>query len=377
MANEIRANLQASRAGSLTVTAQLVDSDGVPVGAAIALTESGVIVALFVGSLPATAAGRYTVRISDAGAFVVAGCIVWDGATEVFDSVPGDAMTLTPTERAAIDAEFTASHGAGTWTTAAAGLTAQAVRDAMKLAPSVGAPSAGSVDAELDTVIATGGVGPWTTFGGGGGLTSQETRDAMKLAPTVGAPAAGSIDAGLDDVLADTSAIEPVTTANLDAAVSSRQPEASASSRAAADLAAHAATQALGGPGPWTTAAGFAAPGDAMALVPNAVDASAIATGAIDADSLAVDAINAIRDAVLSDSTAFDGAAIATVLTEVALILDYHANRLEVDFSVTPRLARLWNRAGTVVQSTQELTTEDGQPVTTSAGVQTRRGPAT
>jgi hypothetical protein len=36
--------------------------------------------------------------------------------------------------------------------------------------------------------------------GGGGGLTAQETRDAMKLAPTAGAPAAGSIDDLLNEI---------------------------------------------------------------------------------------------------------------------------------------------------------------------------------
>jgi len=39
-------------------------------------------------------------------------------------------------------------------------------------------------------------------------LTSQEVRDAMKLAPTGGAPAAGSVDEHLDDVLADTNEIQ-------------------------------------------------------------------------------------------------------------------------------------------------------------------------
>lgn len=40
--------------------------------------------------------------------------------------------------------------------------------------------------------------------GGGSGLTAQETRDAMKLAPTAGAPAAGSVDQELDSILDDT-----------------------------------------------------------------------------------------------------------------------------------------------------------------------------
>ena len=39
--------------------------------------------------------------------------------------------------------------------------------------------------------------------GGGSSLSAQDVRDAMKLAPTAGAPAAGSIDKQLDDVPAD------------------------------------------------------------------------------------------------------------------------------------------------------------------------------
>ena len=39
---------------------------------------------------------------------------------------------------------------------------------------------------------------------GGSGLTAQDVRDAMKLAPTAGAPAAGSVDEYLEDILDDT-----------------------------------------------------------------------------------------------------------------------------------------------------------------------------
>lgn len=54
------------------------------------------------------------------------------------------------------------------------------------------------------------GDGRWTAQAleqapsGGGGLTSQDVRDAMKLAPTAGAPAAGSVDLHLDDIQAKT-----------------------------------------------------------------------------------------------------------------------------------------------------------------------------
>lgn len=49
----------------------------------------------------------------------------------------------------------------------------------------------------------------WITGAGGGtGLTAQETRDAMKLAPSVGAPEAGSIDLALNAIEADTNELQ-------------------------------------------------------------------------------------------------------------------------------------------------------------------------
>lgn len=44
--------------------------------------------------------------------------------------------------------------------------------------------------------------------GGGGGLTEQQVRDAMKLAPSAGAPAAGSVDTHLDDIQAQTDTLQ-------------------------------------------------------------------------------------------------------------------------------------------------------------------------
>lgn len=57
------------------------------------------------------------------------------------------------------------------------------------------------------------GNGRWTAQAleqapsGGGGLTEQQVRDAMKLAPSAGAPAAGSVDEHLDNIEADTAEI--------------------------------------------------------------------------------------------------------------------------------------------------------------------------
>ncbi len=49
------------------------------------------------------------------------------------------------------------------------------------------------------------GAGAWTS---GVGVTQQNVRDAMKLAPTVGAPAAGSVDEHLDEINTDTASVD-------------------------------------------------------------------------------------------------------------------------------------------------------------------------
>ncbi len=68
--------------------------------------------------------------------------------------------------------------------------TPQGIRDAMKLAPSVGASAEDSIDDKLDDIPTT----PPST------LTSQDVRDAMKLAPSVGASDEDSIDDKIDDL---------------------------------------------------------------------------------------------------------------------------------------------------------------------------------
>ena len=60
----------------------------------------------------------------------------------------------------------------------------------------------------------------------------------------------------LEDVLADTAAIEPLVSTNLDALVSSRESEASAAAREATNTAEHAATIVQGNLA-WITATGF------------------------------------------------------------------------------------------------------------------------
>lgn len=58
----------------------------------------------------------------------------------------------------------------------------------------------------------------------GSGLTQQNVRDAMKLAPTAGAPAAGSVDEHLDDILADTNELQSDDVPGLIAALNDFDP---------------------------------------------------------------------------------------------------------------------------------------------------------
>lgn len=59
------------------------------------------------------------------------------------------------------------------------------------------------------------------TGAGGSSITEQQVRDAMKLAPSGGAPAAGSVDEHLDDILTDTGTTLPASLTTIDANVDS------------------------------------------------------------------------------------------------------------------------------------------------------------
>ena len=95
--------------------------------------------------------------------------------------------------------------GVGTRGTGTA-MTSQQVRDAMKLAPTTGTPTAGSVDAELDALQTN--------------TAALAIRNAMKLAPTSGAPSAGSVDKHLDDIIAITSQIDVTAVTQVSQAIS-------------------------------------------------------------------------------------------------------------------------------------------------------------
>lgn len=65
----------------------------------------------------------------------------------------------------------------------------------------------------LDLKATDHGNGSWEDSGTN--LTQQQVRDSMKLAPTAGAPAAGSVDEHLDDILLDTGTSIPATLATI------------------------------------------------------------------------------------------------------------------------------------------------------------------
>ena len=226
------------------------------------LADTAAIEPLTTLNLDATVSSRSTLAQTD----IVADSVPFDGAnvdaaiSSRGTADPGDAMTLTAGERTAIDGVLTASHGAGSWASGA-GITQQDVRDAMKLAPTAGAPAAGSVDTHLDDIEAdTSAIEPLTTanldaavssrgtadpgdamtltagertaidveltaahgagsWAAGGGLTQQDVRDSMLLSPTAGAPAAGSVDEHLDTIESDVGTLNNLSAADVENAV--------------------------------------------------------------------------------------------------------------------------------------------------------------
>ncbi len=155
------------------------------------------------------------------------------------------ALLNNPTVAAIADAVWdenvVAAHGAAS----AAGLLLRVLGEAISTRVNNGTLNAllGVADTpgtdlpeQIDTELsAAHGAGAWDATAT---VPPQTIRDAMKLAPTGGAPAAGSVDEHLDDILADTAAIEPLVTLNLDATVSSRESAAAAAVREANILAA-------------------------------------------------------------------------------------------------------------------------------------------
>jgi len=82
MADELRLLAAPAQAGA-TVVAQVFAEDGSQIGGDIACAEPST--AVFVGDMPAAAAGLYGVRFLEGTTHVGYGCLMWDGTTEVSD----------------------------------------------------------------------------------------------------------------------------------------------------------------------------------------------------------------------------------------------------------------------------------------------------
>jgi len=203
--------------------------------------------------------------------------------------------------------------------------------------------------AEIATYLETGGPNPhgtgaWDAVGAG--LTQQQVRDALKLAPTGGAPAGGSVDEALDEIYADTAAIDarlpsdPADESNQLAAHAATQAAVAALNDLSQIEAQAAAAAALIAQGYTTVRAAHldadissrAAPGDAMTLTAPeraAVDAQLSGThgsgswepGPSSADWSAAEK-NAIREAlgVPGSKAGATGGQLQDVLTDTAAV---------------------------------------------------------
>lgn len=87
MANELQFYGNPSTQTGITVEAQVYDNSGAQVGSNVSCTEVGVL-AIYIGNMPATAAGSYAVRFIDGSAELLGhGVILWDGSAEVDDLI--------------------------------------------------------------------------------------------------------------------------------------------------------------------------------------------------------------------------------------------------------------------------------------------------
>lgn len=188
-------------AGFTSLVAQITNTAGAQVGSDIVLTESGTVPALFTAAFPVLAAGEYDVRCVEVSQNAVLDVrpLFWNGSVEL------TALAL-------------------------AGATFDAATDSLE-------------------ALRNRGDAAWVTGGGGGSsLTAQEVRDAMKLAASAGAPAAGSVDealTNLDVAVSTRSSHGAPDLSNLDVAVSSRLAAASYTAPDNAGISANGA--AIGG----------------------------------------------------------------------------------------------------------------------------------
>lgn len=233
------AEITASAPTGLVLTARL--AQGATIGASITLTESGTLAGYYTGSVPGgTAAGRYAVTVLNGTVPIGAGELRWDGTAEILPSIAGDAMALTAGERTATRGVIEASTVLGKEATAAA---IKAKTDALPAAPAaVGdIPSAASIAA----AVWAAGSRTLTSFGTlvTDAVTAVWAAATRTLTADPGAAAHAATQTAVAAVPANVRVNLATELARLDVAVSTRESESSAASRAAADIAEHDATQ--------------------------------------------------------------------------------------------------------------------------------------
>lgn len=125
---------------------------------------------------------------------------VWSHSGRTLDGAQGANLTalssgviLTgPTLTQIIDGvndEVDLRHGIGSYLPVV--LNNQEVANAMTLTPTVSPATAASVQGKLDTIISTGGTGPWTSGGGGGG-TDWTADERTAIRAILGVPLSGT-----------------------------------------------------------------------------------------------------------------------------------------------------------------------------------------
>ena len=82
MANELQFFGNPSNQTGLTVVAKVFDDSGVQVGGDVSCPEIG-STAIYIGNMPAAAAGDYGVRFLQSGLVLGQGEIVWNGSAEI------------------------------------------------------------------------------------------------------------------------------------------------------------------------------------------------------------------------------------------------------------------------------------------------------
>ncbi|MEM9521546.1 MAG: hypothetical protein AAGA37_19710 [Actinomycetota bacterium] len=104
MADEIRFVGDPETDGDLTLIAHVFNSAGAQVGGDIALTEAG-DTAIYLGDMPTTPAGTYSIRILEGTTLQGDGEMIWDGTAEItaLDLAAGQAATIAEVQQTETD----------------------------------------------------------------------------------------------------------------------------------------------------------------------------------------------------------------------------------------------------------------------------------